>query len=313
MMNIKNIEWSQIDLPPIVRNVPAMLGNHERALYYCAARDWYTFSGQAVDCGVLVGGTTLAMLHGMLDNPLRVLSNANSLRRVYAYDRFLVSDGVYVDFFRDHFGIEYSLTDSFEQHFRKNVAPFAEKLDVHVGDITQMSWPSERGYIELLGLDVCKGEHVGMHVAVEFFPYLKPQESIVIQQDYAHIWQPNAIYIMEIFGDKFEKKIEVESSAVFKCVGAMEREEVIEKLEVYRADRGKLLGLMDVAITKADSTRTRWFLEIAKAKLMGDNGDANLGLRHLDDVRETFAEFMDTARRWGIIYGNMKRYLENLE
>ena len=281
--------WEDVVLPPPVRDIPAMLSQEEKAVYYLAACDWYSFTGKILDCGVLLGGTTTALIYGVLNN-CQLLQNLDRVSQViHVYDRFIVGDKVYIDFFHQFCGKQYSSGDNFYESHSYYMQAFQSFIELHAGDILHQFWQKE-WFIEILCLDICKNENITFHIAREFFPHLLANRSVVIQQDYSNGWLPHAIYLMEIFEDKFEKIFEVNDLAAFKCVEQMEQEEIHDRLHYYHSDSNLLIELMDRAIENANTPDTLWFLKLAKAKLFGDNDDAVQGLAYLQKIEATASD-----------------------
>src|SRR5262249_5176996 len=66
---------------------PAMLGEEDRQIYYEATRNTYAFRGSIVDLGTYVGGSTAALVLGLINNT--GFHGARPLQaRVHAYDLF---------------------------------------------------------------------------------------------------------------------------------------------------------------------------------------------------------------------------------
>jgi hypothetical protein len=67
------------------------------------------------------------------------------------------------------------------------------------GDIKTKNWNELP--IELLFLDVCKTVEINSHIFDKFFPSLIPGKSIIIQQDYHHIYHPYIHITMQLIKD----------------------------------------------------------------------------------------------------------------
>ena len=120
------------------------------------------------------------------------------------------------------------LGKSFEAIYRRSVAPFADRVRVHKGNLLDQTWPADDP-IEILFVDVAKTLALSGKVLTEFFTRLIPGKSLVIQQDFYH---PTAFYlpvVMDFLADYFTI-IEAgrDWSVVFKLETAIPR----EKLEV---------------------------------------------------------------------------------
>jgi len=199
-----------------------MLGLDERRLLYHLARDNYTGEGTVVELGAFCGASTCCLAAGLRDNPVA------AGRWVDSFDNFIASEPYLVDFLRTQFRETVELGKSFEAIFRRSVAPFADRVRVHKGNLLDQTWPIDDP-IEILFVDVAKTLALSGKVLIEFFTRLIPGKSLVIQQDFYH---PTAFYlpvVMEFLADYFSI-IDAgrDWSVVFKLETAIPR----EKLEV---------------------------------------------------------------------------------
>jgi Methyltransferase domain len=201
-----------------------MLGLDERRLLYHLARDNYTGEGAVVELGAFCGASTCCLAAGLRDNPLA------AGRSVDSFDNFIASEPYLVDFLRTQFRETVELGKSFEAIHRRSIAPFADRVRVHKGNLLDQTWPANDP-IEILFVDVAKTLALSGKVLTEFFMRLIPGKSLVIQQDFYH---PTAFYlpvVMHFLSDYFTI-IEAgrDWSVVFKLETAIPR----EKLEVAR-------------------------------------------------------------------------------
>lgn len=201
---------------------PGMLGLDERRLLYHLARNNYTGEGAVVELGAFCGASTCCLAAGLKDNPLA------ASRQVDSFDNFIASEPYLVDFLRAQFAETVELGQSFEAVYRRSVAPFADRVRVHKGDLLDQTWPADDP-IEILFVDVAKTLALSGKVLTEFFTRLINGKSLVIQQDFYH---PTAYYlpvVMDFLADYFTI-IETgrDWSVVFQLETAIPR----EKLEV---------------------------------------------------------------------------------
>ncbi len=201
---------------------PGMLGLDERRLLYHLARNNYTGEGAVVELGAFCGASTSCLAAGLRDNPLA------ASRQVDSFDNFVASEPYLVDFLRTQFRETVELGKSFEAVYRRSIAPFADRVRVHKGDLLDQTWPADDP-IENLFVDVAKTLALSGKVLTEFFTRLIPGKSLVIQQDFYH---PTAFYlpvVMDCLADYFTI-IEAgrDWSVVFKLETAIPQ----EKLEV---------------------------------------------------------------------------------
>jgi Methyltransferase domain len=173
-----------------------MLGLEERKLLYQLARYTYSGEGAVVDLGAFCGASTCCLAAGLRDNPRA------AGRHVDSYDCFVASEPYLVEFILKQFGERLEPGQSFEAIFRRATAEFADRIEVHAGDLLDQSWPSGVP-IEILFVDVAKTLALSGKVLTEFFQHLTPGKSIVIHQDFYH---PTAFYlpvVMDFLIDHF--------------------------------------------------------------------------------------------------------------
>jgi len=173
-----------------------MLGLEERKLLYQLARYTYTGEGAVVDLGAFCGASTCCLAAGMKENPQA------TGRHVDSYDCFIASEPYLVDFIRSQFGETLEMGQSFAAIFRRATAEFADRIEVHAGDLLEQSWPPALP-IEILFVDVAKTLALSGKVLTEFVTRLTPGKSIVIHQDFYH---PTAFYlpvVMDFLMDHF--------------------------------------------------------------------------------------------------------------
>jgi predicted O-methyltransferase YrrM len=177
-------------LPPDVRAAKTMLSAQELELLYGLARNEYTGRGEIVDGGAFLGGSTLALAHGLRDNPRGIEKGS----RIHSYDLF-VSDR-----FVPQFIDGYPEGSSTRPYYDGVISSLAEHVMVHEGDVKLMPWPAERE-IEILFIDVAKSWDINDFLLAHFFPRLIPGRSVVIQQDYHWPYTPWLSVTMELLKD----------------------------------------------------------------------------------------------------------------
>jgi hypothetical protein len=199
-----------------------MLSLEERKLLYQLARYTYTGEGAVVDLGAFCGASTCCLAAGMKGNPRA------AGRHVDSYDCFIASEPYLVDFIRRQFGETIEMGQSFAAIFRRATAEFADRIEVHAGDLLEQSWPPELP-IEILFVDVAKTLALSGKVLTEFVTHLTPGISIVIHQDFYH---PTAFYlpvVMDFLMDHFSI---IEAGRDWSVVFRLEKAIPREKLQV---------------------------------------------------------------------------------
>ena len=189
--------WRSREVPKSCANVPTMLVPDELRLLHYLADECYTGEGSIVDAGCFLGGSTLALADGLRRNLQR--RRLVEAKLIHTYDRFEIEDYTVDQFFSGsaHAG------ESFRPLFDRNIAPYATLVEVHAGDVCSFPWRG--GPIEILFIDIAKHWTVCDWVTWQFFPWLIPGKSLVIQQDYLYQhWVAWLHITMEFYSDYFE-------------------------------------------------------------------------------------------------------------
>jgi hypothetical protein len=159
-------------------SVPTMLTPEESQLYHWLGRR-VQGDGAIVDLGAYAGGSAARLLSG--------LARAGRGNTVHSYDRFRSSRAFWARYMPDEPLPEADDADLLPV-VRRHLAPWADRVELHVGDIGEERWTG--GPIEILSVDAAKGSAMTDHIAAEFFPALVPGRSILVQQDYLMAVQP---------------------------------------------------------------------------------------------------------------------------
>lgn len=195
------------EAPRSLESFPSMLTEGDFAIYFCAGKD-FEFRGSIVDAGCFVGGTTMSLVQGLLQNP-RLQANSDKLAGlIRVYDLFQIDD----DYILGHLQKNYPERDfigqkSFLEVFNDNLSEHSELLDVRPGDV-MLSGYSDTEDIEILGVDLCKALPVTDYVVRTFFPRLL-DNALVIQQDFIHQYHPHIHLSMMLLDDCFELEHEM--------------------------------------------------------------------------------------------------------
>lgn len=197
------------------KNFPAMLTDGDRAVYFYYGRN-HTFQGEIIDAGCFLGGTTQALLDGLAANP----SPKGLTVPIRVFDMFAIDDGYIREWLEKIYDKKIPATEkSFRPYFDAHFTAQAARLDVHEGNIISIGYPTQKP-IEFLGLDCCKTLSVMDSMLRNFFPFLIPNVSIVVHQDYIHPFHPYIHISMELLRDYFEPILEIDGggSYVWKCI-----------------------------------------------------------------------------------------------
>lgn len=196
----------EADLAPGMA-VPSMLSAEESQLYHWLGRRALGI-GATVDLGAYAGGSAARLLTGL------ALSGKGF--HLHAYDHFTSSRQVWAKFLPGE-----PLPDHDEADIlpivRRHLAPWADHVTLHPGDILQQGWAG--GPVEILAVDAAKGSAIADHIAERFYPALVPGKSILVQQDYLMAIQPWLPAQMAMLADHFLPLAKVAKDCVaFLCI-----------------------------------------------------------------------------------------------
>ena len=232
--------WRQSTLPKSSAHVPTMLIPDELRLLHYLAEEYYTGEGSIIDAGCFLGGSTLALADGLRRNLRRRRRVEEKL--IHSFDRFEIEDWT-VD---DYFSGSAQAGESFKPLFDRNIAPYAKLVEVHAGDVRSSSWTG--GPIEILFIDIAKHWTVCDWVTWQFFPWLIPGKSLVIQQDYLyHEWVAWLHITMEFYSDYFEYVCDTGINSVVFLNTKRIPEEVLREKTVESLTTAEKIELMDRA------------------------------------------------------------------
>lgn len=201
--------WQQIDADALARaaHVPTMLRPEEQKLYYWLAREALAGPGTIADLGSFVGGSAARLALGAIDGGHR--------SRVHLFDRFTADERVKARHLYPAGVPPFAGEDAYPVA-QALLAPFADRLRFHRGDVAAMSWPGNAGRIALMALDICKLPRVSDIVAQRFMPHLR-QGAIVVQQDFTNWDQPWTCAQTLLLTDWLEPLARVGDSMVLRC------------------------------------------------------------------------------------------------
>ena len=256
--SILGTSWRSKPVAAPLANVPTMLVPDELRLLHHLAADYYTGEGLIVDGGSFLGGSTIALADGLRRN-----RRARAVAKpIHSYDRFEVEDwtrGVY-------FAEDTAAGSNFREQFERNVAPYADLVEVHAGDVRDHPWNGAP--IEILFIDLAKHWEVCDWVTWQFFPHLIPGRSLVVQQDYLyHHWVGWLHVTMEYYADYFEYVCDTEvNSVVFLNTKAIPAE-VLRRDTVASLSTQEKAALMDRAADRFGGKKRELILS-AKAHFL---------------------------------------------
>ncbi|MEH2093112.1 glycosyltransferase [Nostoc sp.] len=148
------------------------------------AQNEYSGRGEIVELGCWFGSSTISLVMGLEANSC--VTNKN--QRIHAYDIFIWCSLANMPQSVIGTSLEgkYKDGDSFLDEYLERINPWSHLIHVHPGDLAEIGW--QQGEIECLFIDAMKSWELTNSIIKNFFPYLIPEVSLVIHQDFAHYY-----------------------------------------------------------------------------------------------------------------------------
>lgn len=287
----------------------------KRYLNWLGSCHW-TGSGEIVEIGPWLGGSTYCLASGMAANPKR------GERRLHCFDNFL-----WRPFMADRAPLPLGNGDSFEPYFRANLREFEELICVHRSSLADdanshdhwaktnrdvepksplVSWPVGSP-VEVLFVDGAKSWDGFRHLLVTFANSLLPGVSLLVMQDYkdwAAYWIPA---MLELFGDKIEIVHTLPSNTVTFAVTQPISEHDAARIPAFSdIAESTCIGLVDSArkrITKAKDDDGAWIVGLSAVRLHLHKGNSRAAVSAFRQLEATWPPLtnrtaLESARRW---------------
>ncbi|AFY35399.1 glycosyltransferase [Calothrix sp. PCC 7507] len=148
------------------------------------AQNEYSGRGEVVELGCWFGSSTISLAMGLEANSC--VTNKN--QRIHVYDIFIWSSQANMPQSVIGTSLEgkYKDGDSFLNEYLERIHPWSHLIHVYPGDLAEIGW--QQGEIECLFIDAMKSWELTNSIIKNFFPYLIPEVSLVIHQDFAHYY-----------------------------------------------------------------------------------------------------------------------------
>ena len=227
------------DIPEEIYQPKGMLGGEERRALFWLTDKYYEGQGFIIDAGAYVGASAFCLASGLArrqDLPLKTPT-------IFSYDYFEAIDSYVVSQLSNDFG-SCQVEDNFFDKFQLQTKKYQHLIRAIPGDFLRQHWDASP--IEILFIDVAKTRELNSHIVSEFFPYLIPGRSLVIQQDFYHCWHPYIHITMEFFKEYFDiidRRIDVASRLYFYKKKIPDY--AIEAIASYRISSAQRLAFLD--------------------------------------------------------------------
>ncbi|MEH2236067.1 glycosyltransferase [Nostoc sp.] len=175
---------SHLDKSEPRRWILGMTSMEEQLFLENYAQNEYSGRGEIVELGCWFGSSTISLAMGLEANSC--VTNKN--QRIHTYDIFIWSSLANMPQSVIGTSLEgkYKDGDSFLDEYLERINPWSHLIHVHPGDLAEIGW--QQGEIECLFIDAMKSWELTNSIIKNFFPYLIPEVSLVIHQDFAHYY-----------------------------------------------------------------------------------------------------------------------------
>jgi hypothetical protein len=244
-------------LPQPVRRHAGMISLDERSALYGLTLNYFEGRGIIVDAGCFLGVSTACF-----GSALRRKGHTNT-RIVHSYDLGTIGSANMARL-ANMSGVRQDVKsgENFAEIITALIAPYADLVDLRIGDIRQTI--DEPDPIEILFLDVCKQASINLAVTKAAFPKLIPGHSIVVQQDYFHEYLPWLHMTMGHLSEHFSYLGAAGSSAFFLCERAISHEEAA--FDVWsRLAPEEALAAFDRGLPSAMEKDQKYLVDMARA------------------------------------------------
>ena len=191
----------------------SMLTAEERSMLEWLGQHFAKAGTSLCDLGAFVGGSTAALASGLRR------ANLGANVKVHAFDFFEIPGNRKQRMLYRHGFPKFAGTDCLPT-VRRLLHSIDDLIIYHKGDFLLQTW--NNGPIQVLHVDISKSYALNKHILNEFFVFLQPGSSILVQQDYQHWSNPWVAASMELLEEYFELLAWTEENAVvFGCTKAV--------------------------------------------------------------------------------------------
>jgi hypothetical protein len=166
-------DFLDVRLPELPR-LPGMITTQEQQYLYWLTSEGFTGSGVVVEVGTWLGRSTIHLGAGLLANGYS--------SHLHCFDKYVWIKAYEAPRLNPGFTLEEGA--DFKPYFERNVCPVYPNVRVTKTAIDELTW--DEGPIEILFLDAPKSFRDITTALVKFGPYLIPDLSIIVFQDYLH-------------------------------------------------------------------------------------------------------------------------------
>jgi hypothetical protein len=281
-------------LPEVAGSVPSMMSENERRFLFNIAKNYYRGAGLIIDAGTFLGASTACFGNGVSENPHLEEIRARWQQPIVSLELGITNQQMLLSFKRHGIGRDLVAGDSFGSLIEAHIRTVRDLIDLRLGDILETGRiedpPTGRKVpIEILFLDVLKAPAISQFAAYEYLPRLIPRRALIIQQDYLSGDLPFIHIHQEYFASKFEYVGEISSSAVFRLVHRITRDEVSALFE-NTLDGETEISLVSRAVQRSVDPYRRLIMTFAKLRTILNVRGPDAAKQYLAFIESEYAD-----------------------
>jgi len=281
-------------IPEIAASVPSMMSEGERRFLFNIAKNYYTGAGLIIDAGTFLGASTACFGNGVSENPHLADIRAHWQKPIISLELGITNQQMLLSFKRHGIGEGLVAGDSFGPLIEGHIKNVRDLVDLRLGDILETGRIEDQAKgkklpVEILFLDVLKAPAISEFAFLEYLPRLIPRRSLVIQQDYLSGDLPFIHVHQEYFASKFEYIGEISSSAIFRLVHRITRDEVAELFE-NPPDAETELTLVSRAVQRSVDPYRRLIMSFAKLRIILKARGLDAAKQYLSFIESEYAD-----------------------
>lgn len=216
--------------------ISGMLSIQERQYLNNYAQNQYSGVGEIVDLGCWLGGSSVALVTGLQENPNLELRQ----KIIHAYDLFVWESWM------DPFVVDtplqglYKPGDSFLPECQRGISQWEQQIKLYPGDLDKIGWQGND--IEFLFIDAMKSWQLANSILAKFVSCLIPQHSVIVHQDFSHFGTYWIHLVMYRLRSYFEPIYDIPDSwsLVFQYKKAIPKDVLMQSYSLYSFDRDEI-------------------------------------------------------------------------
>ena len=272
-----------------------MLSIQERQYIHNYAQNQYSGLGEIVDLGCWLGGSSVALVTGLQENPNLELRQ----KIIHAYDLFVWESWM------DPFVVDtplqglYKSGDSFLPECQRGISQWEQQIKLYPGDLDKIGWQGND--IEFLFIDAMKSWQLANSILTKFVSCLIPQHSVIIHQDFSHFGTYWIHLVMYRLRSYFEPIYDIPDSwsLVFQYKKNIPKDVLMQSYSLYSFDRDEINAAFEYSQELVSSQKRAQIIG-AKAIALIELGDFYAAKKELEQSISDGLSYADLQPSLGL-------------